>query len=235
MRSRLSPTHSSRRRPAAFPTAAIFRAMVAGLLVLVVAAGPCAPHAAAVGYTVSDLGLAWTRNPVAMNNSGQVVGSWPGASTTAQSWSAFLYDAAGHSQAGTRELGSLVGAPGSPWVPVYLRPRGINDAGQIVGDAELATEWAEGRRWSSFLWRNGSLLDLSTLAGEGPVRADGINDAGQIVGQAGWNQHALLYDAGGVHDLGTLGGASSEAMAINNRGQIAGVSGTSDVQNHLFL
>ena len=47
--------------------------------------------------------------------------------------------------------------------------------------------------------------------------------------------HAFLYQGGGMRDLGTLGGPSSAAAAINDAGQIAGNSYIDDDIQHAFL
>jgi probable HAF family extracellular repeat protein len=108
----------------------------------------------------------------------------------------------------------------------------INDGDQIVG-AYLGPD----RESSSFLYAAGTATVLSQ-APRG--RARGINNAGQIAGDqrvdgSSANQ-AFLWSAGTVIDLGTLGGAGSEAHAINDSGQVAGwahVDGNSTV--HAFL
>ena len=70
-----------------------------------------------------------------------------------------------------------------------------------------------------------------------------LNDRGQIVG---WSNvatseeegavHAFLWQGGEMQDLGTLGGLSSQATAINNSGVVAGLSQTSQAGgSHAFL
>jgi len=77
-----------------------------------------------------------------------------------------------------------------------------------------------------------SIADLGSL-GTGDSTAVAINDAGDIVGysypsSSSSVQRAFLYRNGQMIDLGTLGGGtSSAATAINNAGQIVGISSSS--------
>ena len=66
-----------------------------------------------------------------------------------------------------------------------------------------------------------------------------INDSAQIIGPSlnfpGGNGHDLLWDNGSITELGHLGGNLTAAHSINNLGQIAGASLTSDGTSHAFI
>src|SRR3989442_6808338 len=100
---------------------------------------------------------------------------------------------------------------------------GINDANQIVGDAN-------GR---AFLVRDGVIQDLDVLPGDTTSSARAVNNVGQVVGSsvnAAGISHAFLWDLGTMRSLGTLpGDVSSEARAINILGQAVGGSGSADL------
>jgi len=109
----------------------------------------------------------------------------------------------------------------------------INNNGQIVGVNE---------KDHAFLY-DGTLYDLGTLDNTEPrstSRVLDINNKGQVVGSSYTGglrsySHAMLYDNKGMHDLGTLGGDSSGAGAINESGQIVGASVLADGRIHAFL
>ncbi len=116
------------------------------------------------------------------------------------------------------DLGTL---PDGSWSDAYA----INELSQIVGrdkdpEADLR----------AFLWQDGSMSDLGTLAGQFGC-AYGINDRAQIVGQA---PTAFLWQENVMTDLGTLGGESSRARGINNSGQVVGWADTSDTRHAFF-
>ena len=95
------------------------------------------------------------------------------------------------------------------------RAYAVNDAGQVVGVAQMTS-----RDYHAFLWKSGVMTDLGTLGG-GYSAAYGINEAGQIVGES--DGHAFLWDSGVMRDLGSLGPYSA-AYGINEAGQIVGSS-----------
>jgi probable HAF family extracellular repeat protein len=93
-----------------------------------------------------------------------------------------------------------------------------------------------------------SITDLGTLAGNAASGALGINNAGQVVGESGKYygdglpgdpdsmRHAFLWDPiNGIQDLGTLGGAISCALGIDDGGQVVGWAWTAEPQQHAFL
>jgi probable HAF family extracellular repeat protein len=90
----------------------------------------------------------------------------------------------------------------------------------------------------AFLYSNGTMTGLpepSFTGGAGCV-ADAINNAGQIAGSC-WDTsgtaHLVLWQNGTVTDLGTLGTPGNytftQAVSINNNGQIAGTVFTTGV------
>jgi probable HAF family extracellular repeat protein len=99
----------------------------------------------------------------------------------------------------------------------------INNRGDVTGFSDTASSQIH-----SFLWRHGRMTDLGTLGGGFTFDRD-INDRDQVVGTSdlpGYVPRAFVWQRGKMTDLGTLGNGDvgSAASAINNRGQIIGIS-----------
>jgi len=130
----------------------------------------------------------------------------------------------------------------------------LNNLGQVVGWASNTipdefTTWvfAQGATQAhATFWKNGVIEDLGTLGGPDSV-AVFVNDLGQVAGQSltsfipnassGFpTQDPFLWENGKMIDLGTLGGTNGYPYALNNRGQVVGISNLAGDQNwHAFL
>ena len=190
-------------------------------------------------YSVIDLGTLGGSYSQGndINASGQVVGR------------STLSDGTGHAFLWQNGIMTDLGTLGT--LGAFSSALGINDFGQIVGYSGgdgggssnhaflLTPEDTDGNgtpdRWfrdSNSDGKNDLMLDL------GPNRdAFDVNNAGQVVGSlwTGLYQHAFRWQNGVTIDLGTLGGLSSFATAINDAGQVAGTSYTSTGERSAFL
>ena len=109
----------------------------------------------------------------------------------------------------------------------------INDLGQVVGisgDCFIAVGFSSARH--AVLWQNGVPIDLGNIGGDAWNTPTAINNHGTIIGFANTApglaktfQAFIWTAAGGMKSLGTLpGDFRSEALGINEMGQIVGLS-----------
>jgi probable HAF family extracellular repeat protein len=118
---------------------------------------------------------------------------------------------------------------GIGWSAAY----GINAAGTIVGDGQLADGSFRAIVWSPA----DSAIVLGTFGGTSS-QATGVNDSGEVVGfasEASGYQHAFSMVDDLMADLGTLGGGSSYAYGVNESGEVVGYSWLADGDQHAFL
>ena len=124
---------------------------------------------------------------------------------------------------------------------------GINNLGEIIGQAASETYAVAVGLQRPFVWQNHHLTELKLPEGRKSSSPFGLNDHGEIVGVAGnedgtgLNEEAVavLWRGGQVYDLNSLipsdaGWTLDAAHAVNNQGQIAG-EGLHDGQKRAFL
>jgi probable HAF family extracellular repeat protein len=161
-------------------------------------------------FDIGSLGGDYSR-AVAINTVGKAVG-WSSLASTTDPYNAPVHAAAWFNGQAT-DLGTLPGGK-------FSDARSINDAGQIVGNADTMPQ---GLFLSpiqrAVTWNAGNISDLGTLGGPSSA-AYGINAAGQIVGSAetttvdnsSYNGYPIYY-GGGVN-----GGNPAPGSGNNNNG-----------------
>jgi probable HAF family extracellular repeat protein len=163
--------------------------------------------------TITDLSTAGgTVSPTAVNNNGWIVG------TTSDG----LRHAVLLRNGQVTDLSTTLGADKSEAV-------GINDNGDVIGNIYLMA--GEKEFSNAYLLKAGQVTPLLSLGGP-ESSAAAINRNGQVVGWAntstsdgigGYITHAVLWQNGGVADLGTLSGDGlSYAHGLNNQGHVVG-------------
>ena len=179
-------------------------------------------------YAVVDIGTLEgrvTSGGWGLNDRGEAVGySQLGSGWTGRR--AYFYN-------GIENGGKLtdLGTLGGPYSEAF----GINDAGQIVGEALNAS----GQR-RAFLYENSVMTDLGAKTGGSYSRAYGVNQHGDVAGEfaVGGKGHAFFYDyaASTVTDLGTLaGGTVTYGLAVNDAGKVAGYGDVTGGAKRAFL
>jgi probable HAF family extracellular repeat protein len=115
-----------------------------------------------------------------------------------------------------------------------FNPRSINNTGKVVGFA-----WTAGISCShAYLWSNGTLQDIGQYFLDPCVKAQDINDVDQIVGGSGdmtGTERCFLLSGGVVTKPLLPYPWYSQALRINNVGQIVGQGQTFDSGIHGFL
>jgi len=201
------------------------------------------PGSSIYNMRVTSNGSTPTEFQQVLNNQGTLVG---GADTALvnpfncfnpfnQSIECYVQHAFVRQQGKLTDLGTLPG--GSASFAYFVSDNGLIAGGSENGNFDPNVGTLE---YHAVLWSNGTVTDLGTLGGTSSLGA-GVNDAGQVAGFAqnatpdpfsiaglGTQTRAFLWQNGKMRDLHTLGGPDSFAQFVNNNGQVAGVSYTSD-------
>jgi probable HAF family extracellular repeat protein len=119
---------------------------------------------------------------------------------------------------------------------------GINQAGTIVGHVTIPTPFFGHHSFRATIFRGDQPVTLDVPAGAVGHIATSINDVDEIAGDLYRRQdlagdpHAFLFSEGRFRDLGVLpGDAMSNAMGLNNAGQVVGLSQSLGAEPRAFL
>ena len=189
-------------------------------------------------------GIAQTDTPDPLGENWSCAAFFPGATATGPTCLGFVW------QSGVMSaLPTLGGNNGFA--------TGANNHGQVVGWAENTVHDPtcvppQVLQFRAVIWESGGnqIRELPPLPGDTSGAATAINDKGQVVGISGicdqavgrfTAAHAVLWENGGVTDIGNLGSdAWNTPMAINQQGDVVGFAGQpgddpDNPQLHAFL
>ena len=177
------------------------------------------------GAGLTDIGSLGGPSTIAsaLNNNGQVIG----VSLTASGDShAFVWS----SNTGMIDVTGVLGSDALPF--------GINSLGHVTGSLNSAGGSAQAQ---PFLWTPPVVQAIDQFSGH-VTDGFGINDADQITADSFYSANGASVSRGliwsssiGYIDLGTLGGSSSIAYAINNSGQVVGWSRTATGRQDAYI
>lgn len=204
----------------------------------------------------------WVAIPVAMNNSGQVVVQREGKSflwgPEGEMYDLSMSGSERFSAVDINEKGQVVGSYVSDVTGRFGHAMLLNPDGNMVDLGTLGGTSS----WAKFVNSHGQVIGISMLKGDSLYRpflwtvSEGMKDLGNIY-EGEWIYTVItINDQGtilgnyeidnsfrawiwtpqkGMQDLGSLGGEDTTATAMNNRGQIVGISKTPNDTNHAFL
>jgi probable HAF family extracellular repeat protein len=191
-------------------------------------------------YDLSTLGGSFSWG-IGINDSGQVAGISATTGDAAEHATLWIPTTPNGSSGTLHDLGTLGGT--------YSQGTGINNSGQVTGYSDKTGDSTS----RAIMWKpttpgsaSGTMHELGSLGGSVSFGWD-INASGQVTGNSDTTDdeetHAFLWNpmtpngvSGMMHDLGTLGGTSSDGGGINASGQVAGSSLIEgDEFDHAFL
>jgi probable HAF family extracellular repeat protein len=112
---------------------------------------------------------------------------------------------------------------------------GINDFSHVVGNIFGSTV-------HGFLWRNGNLIQLSSLNGQVVSEAYAVNNAGRIAGKSNIFPVIWNYDVTNNNSVPVIeqlpipaGFFAATGRAVNDTGDVAGYAGSPNIDSHAIL